>query len=121
MGATQIATQFEKGEPSGLYFTLLVGGNTIPFQLPARIEPIFKIINGDGYSRDKAKDMSQAKRVAWRQIYRWIQAQVALVETGMAKADEVMMPYIQVAPNETLYQRAVSSGYQKLLPAPSES
>jgi hypothetical protein len=123
MGANQIATQFDEKtrEPSALYFTMTIRGNSVPFQLPARVEPVFKIINGDGWGRDKVRDMAQAKRVAWRQIYRWIQAQLSLIETGMVEAEEVLMPYIQVAPNETLYQRAVSAGFQKLLPPPSES
>ncbi len=121
MGANQISTQYDDKtrEPIALYFSLTVRGNMIPFTLPARVEPVFKIINGGGYGRDKFRDMTQAKRVAWRQIYRWIQAQLALIETGMVTADEVLMPYIQVAPNETLYQRAVAGGFQKLLPPPT--
>lgn len=121
MGATQVATQFENGEPSGLYFTLLVGTQIIPFQLPARTEPIYKILHAGRNYRTEASDRSQAKRTAWRQIYRWIQAQLALVETGMAKPDEVMMPYIQVAPNQTLYQKVVAGGMQRLLPEAFET
>lgn len=122
MGANQIATQFDDKtrEPTALYFTMTIRGNSIPFQLPARVDPVFKIINGDGWGRDKSRDLAQAKRVAWRQIYRWIQAQLALIETGMVAAEEVLMPYVQVGPNETLYQRAVSGGFQKLLASSNE-
>lgn len=121
MGANQISTQYDDKtrEPIALYFSLTVRGNMIPFTLPARVEPVFNIINAGSHGRDKFKDMTQAKRVAWRQIYRWIQAQLALIETGMVTADEVLMPYIQVGPNETLYQRAVTGGFQKLLAPPT--
>ena len=115
MGASQIAMDFKNGEVSGLYFTMTVKGQTIPYQLPARIDPVYKILHQGRYLTEAAKDMQQAKRVAWRQIYRWIQAQLAMVEVGMVEAAEVMMPYIQVAPNETLYQRALNGGFQKLL------
>ncbi len=123
MGANQIATQFDDKtrEPSALYFTMTIRGNSVPFQLPARVEPVYKILHAGRYTSDAPKDMAQAKRVAWRQIYRWIQAQLALIETGMVEAEEVLMPYVQVGPNETLYQRAVAGGFQKLLgPGPSE-
>jgi hypothetical protein len=123
MGANQISTQYDDKtrEPIALYFTLTVRGSMVPFTLPARVEPVFKIIHGPGYGRDKVRDMSQAKRVAWRQIYRWIQAQLALIETGMVTADEVLSPYIQVGPNETLYQRVLATGVQKLLQLPAAS
>lgn len=122
MGANQIATQFDEKtrEPNALFFTMSIRGNSVPFQLPARVDPIYKIINGDGWNRDRVRDMAQAKRVAWRQVYRWIQAQLALIETGMVAADEILMPFVQVAPNETLYQKAVSGGFQRLLASSNE-
>ncbi len=120
MGANQISTRYDDQtrEPIALYFTLTVRGNTIPFTLPARVEPVYKIIHqGRNWSSEDA-DKKQAKRVAWRHIYRWIQAQLALIETGQVEAEEVLMAFAQVGPNETLYQRAVAAGFQKLLPAP---
>jgi hypothetical protein len=112
MGALQVLTSYDPKtrEPSGLCFTLDIKGMTIPFKLPARIEPIYKIIHGDAWGRDAAKDMAQAKRVAWRQIYRWIQAQVALIETGMVAPAEVFYPYLQVSADETVYERAILKG-----------
>lgn len=123
MGCRAIMTNYDPKtqEPIGLHFMMHIKGSDVPFKLPARIEPIFKIVNGDGWGRDKMKDMATAKRVAWRQIYRWIQAQVALIETGMVQPEEVFMPYVQVGPDETLYQRAVASGFnQLLLPAQTQ-
>jgi hypothetical protein len=115
-GAIQILTTYDEKtkEPSGLHFVLNVKGMSVPFQLPARVEPIFKIIYGDGWQRNRQKDMEQAKRVAWRQLYRWIQAQTGLIETGMVAVEEVFMPYLQVGPNQTLYQRAVEGGFERL-------
>lgn len=124
-GARAIRTDYDtKGEVSGVYFMLDVNSQSLPFALPARIAPIFKIINGQrSYNRSAyaAEDMEQAKRVAWRQILRWVQAQLALIQTGMVEPVEVFMPYLQTGPNETLYQRAVSGGFQKLLPGVGET
>lgn len=119
MGANQIMTTYDEvtRQPSGLYFTITVGGVQVPFSLPARIEPIYAILHQGRTRAQEQADREQARRVAWRQIFRWVQANLALIETGMVAAAEVFTPYIQVGPNETLYQRAVAAGFQKLLPA----
>lgn len=119
-GALQILTDYDPKtrEVRGLCFTLDIKGMTVPFKLPARVDPVYKIIHGDGWNRDRVRDMEQAKRVAWRQLYRWIQAQVALIETGMVAAAEVFYPYLQVNPEQTVYERAITDGIERLaLPA----
>lgn len=55
---------------------------------------------------------AQAKRIAWRQILRWVEAQMAFVETGMVKMEEVFMPYIQVGIDETLFDRLEGQGFR---------
>lgn len=119
-GASQVLTVYdEHREISGLHFTITVNGQSVPFKLPVRVEPIVKAINGRRkFNRTSMLriDREQGKRVAWRQLYRWVQAQLALIETGMVDTVEVFMPYMQVSPEETLYQRAISGGFQKLLP-----
>lgn len=117
MGALSVMTHYDEKtrEPSGVFFQMKISGNVVPFMLPARIEPIYAILHAGRYGAQAPKDMDQAKRVAWRQIYRWIQAQTALIETGMVDAAEAMTPFVQVGPNETLYQKAVAGGFQRLL------
>lgn len=121
MGANKIMTDYENGEPSGMYFTILVNGKSVPFRLPARVEPIYKILHAGRGWNSEAADKAQAKRVAWRQIYRWIQAQLALIETGMVEAAEILTPFRQVAPNQTLYEAISTGKFQNLLPEVTES
>jgi hypothetical protein len=100
-------------------------GELVPFSLPARLDPLFAIIqkNRSPRTRDKKEkeDREQAERVAWRQLYRWIEAQLAIIETGMVEADEVFLPYVQTAPGETLYDRLTKNGRLALPPAPDEN
>lgn len=124
MGAHRIMDTYENGEPVGVHFILPIKDQEISFELPARVDPIFKIIrNGTTYRRSAAEDLAQAKRTAWRQIYRWIQAQLALIETGMAEPAEVFMPYMQVSDitgePTTLYRRAVTAGFDRLALPPA--
>lgn len=114
MGALRIMNSYDKGEPVAVHFILNIGGREIPFELPARVEPIYKIMHQGRGDAQVSRDMAQAKRTAWRQVYRWIQAQLALIETGMVDAGEVFYAYAQTGPNETLYQRAVKEGFNRL-------
>ncbi|MDD4980682.1 MAG: hypothetical protein PHC54_05390 [Candidatus Omnitrophica bacterium] len=62
--------------------------------------------------RNNNKIAQQAKRVAWRQILRWVEAQMALVETNMVKIQEVFMPYIQMTiSGQTLYEKIEQKGF----------
>lgn len=124
MGARRIMNTYENGEATTVHFALAINGvEEARFELPARVDPIFKIINSDGRNRSKQRDLDQAKRTAWRQIYRWIQAQLALIETGMVEPVEVFMPYMQVADVDgqptTLYRRALSAGLNRLALPPA--
>ena len=127
-GATQVSLDYEGGKIAGMRFTYPVDGYPVPFRLPVRTEPIFKIINGRrspdtwnkfGRKAMAAKDREQAERVAWRQLLRWIEAQIAMIETGMVKTDEVFLPYVATATGQTLYEHFIETGAAaRLLPAP---
>lgn len=123
-GATAVLTEFGKDRKiSGLSFKLLISDRQVPFTLPARIEPVFKYLQKKKSPRSRQRkelsDKIQAERVAWRQLYRWIEAQLAMIDTGMVQAGEVFLPYVQVAPNKTLWERAMESG-KLALPAAAE-
>lgn len=123
-GAREILMQYDgKGKLTGLKFSLDIPKHgTQIFVLPARTEPIFKIINGrrkwQSDRDDKAAvDHIQAERVAWRQLYRWVQAQVALIQTGMVEAGEVFLPYMEAKDGKTFWEYALTGGQLALPPA----
>lgn len=97
-GANQIATDYENGKIRGLRWTMRISGQDCMFAMPARVEPVFVIINGRRKAswdrvNKKAADQEQAERVAWRQLLRWVQAQVAMIDCGMTQPMEVFFSY----------------------------
>ena len=54
-------------------------------------------------SYNLACDRDHAERVAWRVISEWITAQMTLVATRMATLDQVMLPYLVVDGEKSLY------------------
>lgn len=110
-GAKAVMTEYENQEVSAVSFQIEINGKNVPFRLPCRAKAIEEIFIGkiktrstEVYSRMKADAVGKSKRVAWRQILRWIEAQVALVSTEMVTLDEVFLPYMQTGKNQTLYQ-----------------
>jgi hypothetical protein len=121
-GATSVNTDYRDGRISGLRWVLNVSGTDRVFDMPARIDPVFKLINGRrsypaGYAD---QDREQAERIAWRQLLRWVQAQLAMIDTGMVQAHEVFMPYVVIAPDgQTLFQRMEATHF-KMLEGPKQ-
>ena len=98
-GATQINTEYANGEITGLRWIMRIAGQDALFAMPARIEPVYKTLLNRRTDRRfpdvQAKVKQQATRVAWRQLLRWTQAQLAMIECGMTEAGEVFFPYLQ--------------------------
>lgn len=124
-GATQIATDYDKGRIIGLRWSMTIPGRgDILFVMPARVEPIYKILlsrNRKTWLTTTHKEELQEKahRVAWRQLLRWVQAQLAMIDCGMTEAAEVFFPYIQARSGQTLFD-AFKAGQLKALPPPPE-
>ena len=123
-GASAVQTEYKERKIIAMSFMYEVKGEKIPFRLPVRSDSLFIYFQNkrDSWKRRARaeKDREQADRVAWRQIYRWIQAQLALLDTGMVEMPEIFLPYIQTGVDETLYQR-LEAGNFKALPAPMEA
>lgn len=121
-GARSVMHEFDEfGDVTGVSFTILLGETRIPYKLPARIEPVHRAIqmqrSVNFRERKKDDDWQQARRVAWRQILRWIQAQIALIDTGMVSTAEVMSPWIRCKDGRMLFEHICTDGLGKLLPA----
>jgi len=72
----------------------------------------------------RKKTLTQTQRVqvyqkAWATLRDWITAQFALIDTGMAQAEDVFLPYLLVDAGQTLYEAL--QGQQFLLPSADPS
>lgn len=119
-GATSVSVRYDNGRIIGMTWTMRVGPVELPFSMPARVEPLYKILlkRRTGFVDEgiKSRIRAQAERVAWRQLLRWVQAQLAMIEVGMVQRAEVFMPYIQQADGSTFFEFFESK--QLALPAP---
>lgn len=82
----------------------------IAFRLPANVDGIYRILQANTRLERAKRTREQAARVAWRICKTWVEAQLAVIEAGMATLPEVFLPYAQLPSGETVYERFERSG-----------
>ena len=112
-GCQKVLVDYDAGEPAALTFGITVQGKPLFFTLPAKVEGVLKALKRD-HVPSKYQNTAQARRVAWRIIKVWCEAQLAIIDAGQAQLAEVFLPYAQTPSGQTLYQ-AIESGSLKLL------
>jgi hypothetical protein len=94
--------------PSGVTFEVATKFGLRAFRLPANIAGVEAVLREQRGVPRRLATREQAARVAWRILLDWIEAQLAIVEAGMATVDEVMLPYMADGQGGTLYQFMVA-------------
>ncbi|MBE2198108.1 MAG: hypothetical protein IAE79_05820 [Anaerolinea sp.] len=105
-GARSISVDYdEQALPVAVTFIVKIGTQYVNFRLPSNWEGVHRRIDRDQNVPKRLKTEEQARRVAWRIVKDWIEAQMAIVDAGLAVLPEVFLPYV-VNPQTgvTLYQ-----------------
>ncbi len=87
-----------------LSFGMEVEGRLIGFKLPARIDQVEAVLKETKRWSNTQELKDQAYRTGWANIRDWVTAQMALVDTRMAKLQEVFLPYMAGKNGKTLYE-----------------
>jgi hypothetical protein len=114
-GATAILLDYVGMQVSSVSFRYRVEQNEIAFMLPCRWQNLETVLRQSG-KRPKSDDTFEgwARRVAWRQVLRWVEAQMAMVETGMVKVHEVFLPYAQDHTGKTVFEKLEGNQFKML-------
>lgn len=111
-GAKMIQKDITNGNISAFRFVVDTAVGLIPIQLPVNVEAVYKILQKDRKTNRAVKvTMEQAERTAWRCLYDWTAAQMALIEIGMVKLEQVFLPYVVYKDGRTLYEAAAAKGF----------
>ena len=114
-GATEIMTVYgEDAEPRGLKWRLNTDHGPLAFALPCNVPQVFHLLTLERILvRDTEARRQQATRVAWRILKDWIEAQFALLDTGMVELEEIFLPYV-LQGDQTLYHALRSGNFKAL-------
>lgn|SRR3990167_7996872 len=106
---------------TGITFGIMVGQKEQGFRLPVNAEAVLDALranNRQGKVQPRFVNKEQASKVAWRIVKDWVEAQIAIIESGMATTAEVFLPYLITDTNQTLYERLSERSFA-LLSAPA--
>ncbi len=119
-GVIEVWKRFKNGQVEAIEFLMKIGEDEIPFKLPMRWQMI-QVLARKGKTRyRKTGSEDQARRIGARLVLRWIEAQFALVDTGMVEAQEVFLPYMISDSGKTFYEHVITGGGLKALQAPNK-
>lgn len=115
-GAQSVAIDYVDGLPSALIFTVTFCEQPLRFRLPCNADGVLKSLKKYGSKVPYSKqNIDQARRVAWRIIKDWTEAQLALIESGQSQMAEAFMPYVfDDATQQTMFQRFTESTQKQL-------
>jgi len=126
-GAKAIMKEYDGvGRVTALNFIVdFLEGQSIPFRMPLDVQALMEKINYDIDNPQKREgripstrknDMEYARRVGWRIIKDWIDAQMALVDLKQAKIIQVFLPYAYNALNKKTFYEVLEENNFKSLP-----
>jgi hypothetical protein len=107
----------DEGRIESLSFKIEIDGQPRGVRLPCDPEPVYKVLERQ-YSEGKIPrrfvDEHQALRVAWRIVFYWVEAQMAILETQMVKMEQIFLPYMIMRDGKTLFESMVRTGFKLL-------
>lgn len=121
-GAKGIMEEYADGQVSAISFVVPTQFGDRSFLLPARIEAVHKTLHEQYHKRKVERRYTtreQAARVGWRILKDWVEAQMAVIESGMTSLEEVFLPYMVEASGRTLFE--FMREQRLALPSPKEN
>jgi hypothetical protein len=92
-----INTGYKDGKVEAVTFVVKIAEAMVPFRLTPNVAGVAK------RPEVRSQGMAQAERVAWRIVLRWVEAQMAMVESNQAEIGQIFMPYAVDNNGETLW------------------
>ena len=128
-GANKILKEYDgSGNIEAISFVINTKHGHMPVKLPMNVRAVMQVINnqteeftGPTYKRRRVvpvrmkNDFDQARRVGWRIIKDWLEAQLALISLDMVKIEEIFLPYIIGIDGKTLYEKINDQGFKGFL------
>jgi hypothetical protein len=119
-GAQKLMFDYDnQGQVIALSFAMDIEGRLIGFKLPARIDQVEAALKQEKRWRNTQELKEQAYRTGWANIRDWVTAQMALVDTRMAKVQEIFLPYMAGKNGKTIYESMEENRF--LLPGDQSS
>jgi len=113
--AKQISVDYDDDEnPSAIQFMIVYLEQPVYFRLPCNVDGVYRALCASK-APHSLRTTAQARRVAWRIIKDWTEAQLAIVEANQAEMTEVFLPYALDTSGQTFFQVFTESKQKQLV------
>jgi hypothetical protein len=107
--ARQVSIDLDGGEPTGLSFIMKTAWGPRQFALPVNVAGTRKKLAQEcsrpsSPVQPRHTTPEHARRVAWRVMKDWLDAQLAITAAGLAELTEIMLPWMRVDSGHTIWQ-----------------
>lgn len=111
-GADRVTTVYKDKVPAGLSFLLVTPHGLRAFTLPVNVDGaqgrLRQMVREDPprigtAALNKLVTRKHATDVAWKVAHDWLKAQLEIIAAGMVSLTEVMLPWLQVEGEKTLW------------------
>jgi hypothetical protein len=113
--ATEVTKKYNDGLAIALEFTVKSNGRELPVRLPADADAVLRVMDRE-HPGSSLVNRAQAYRVAWRHILRWVEAQMAFLDTGQVSMAQLFLPYAVTSSGKTIFQVVMDGGSHLLTP-----
>jgi hypothetical protein len=101
-GAKRLLFEYgDDGEPVAIAFEAPTSFGLREFVLPTDPDAVLRVLRKQ-HVAPRYQNYTHARRVAWRIVKDWIEAQLAIIQTEMVTLDQVMLPYMRTG-DTTVY------------------
>lgn len=105
---TNISIDYQEGKTAAITFILKVADSMIPFRLEPKVDGVLR------RPEIRSQGREHAENVAWRILLRWVEAQLAMVESNQAEMGEIFLPYAVRANGDTFWKAFQMSNTKQL-------
>lgn len=106
-GASAVAITYDDNQfPTGIVFQIKTELGVRQYSLPASVDGTAKAMHraaARGRIPPRFDNREQARRVSWRVVKDWLEAQLAMIEAGLAELERVMLPWMHEDKRGTLH------------------
>lgn len=117
-GAKRVTIDYDDAmQPCSISFVYPVYNMPVYFKLPCNVSGVLKCLRSQKGVPYSCQNEAQARRVGWRILKNWLEAQIAIVEAGAAQFSEVFLPYaVRGTDGKTMFQLFDEEYAQRALP-----
>ena len=123
-GADAIMKEYDGvGNIVAVSFRIKTPDGHLPFKLPMNVLAIQQVLKNQhkaGKIDNRFTDLDQARRVGWRIIKDWVEAQLAIIETTMVCIEQVFLPYATGHDGRTFYEHYLKNRSEFMLESKEE-